>query len=138
MSVELLFGLFTIIVSALGAVAWYFIDAWIRSVDSKLADQKEAIKEARLSINRIPTYSPEAMASKVTDQIRKQNLFPLKKIDQLHEDMVLIKETLSTKVLPAMDRVGDLKGKLIIIEDRVTEQDKKIVTIVNHLTKRKG
>ena len=134
---DILIGLFTIVIAGLGTVAWYFIDAWIRSVDETLKSQAETLEETKEKIGAIPKYSPNDLASYVADDIRKRKLFPVHKLDEIQKDVVLIKDTLSTKVLPKIDRMEELNGKIILIEERVNDQDGKIVSIINHLTQKK-
>lgn len=127
------------LLAAVLAVAAYFIDKWIKSVDAKLQKHATHLNNIRFEIRGLPKpLDKHEIAMLLANEVSARYSVDAHTLADIQSDVEEIRETLSKRVLPRIEAQEDYHGKIIIVEDLIKSQEKKIkglydavVTLVN-------
>jgi hypothetical protein len=112
-------------------VAGYFAQKWISSVDSQLRDHSKELRGIAQQAAKIKELHYEGNATiraTIKAEMSKIDL-PTYKLNALQEDVTLLKEVTQEKLLPQMSVQAERLGRVIILEDLLGKQEKKLSTL---------
>lgn len=124
-------GLLAIIIG----VASYFAQKWIQSVDETLKEHSsdfKALTKQVSSLEQKQTAQAENLSKTIHTQLAALK-FPHSKIDEINEEVGLIKHVVQEKLLPEVERQNQNFGRVIVMEDQIKEQNTKLITMFNAL-----
>lgn len=124
-------GLLAIIIG----VASYFAQKWIQAVDETLKEHSsdfKALTKQVSSLEQKQTAQAENISKTIHTQLAALK-FPHSKIDEISEEVGLIKHVVQEKLLPEVERQSHNFGRVIVMEDQIKEQNTKLITMFNAL-----
>lgn len=124
-------GLLAIIIG----VASYFAQKWIQSVDETLKEHSsdfKALTKQVSSLEQKQASQAENLSKTIYTQLAAIK-FPHSKIDEINEEVGLIKHVVQEKLLPEVERQNQNFGRVIVMEDQIKEQNTKLITMFNAL-----
>jgi uncharacterized protein YoxC len=117
------------------SVAAYFAQKWIQSVDETLKEHSsdfKALTKQVSSLEQKQAAQTENISKAVHTQLAAIK-FPHSKLDEVREEVVLVKQVVQEKMLPRLDSLQDNFGRVIVLEESVREQNTKLITMFNAL-----
>jgi len=124
---EVAFTIGSAIMASVLAVAAYFIDKWIKSVDAKLQKNtsslhslKYEVRDAKINIDY------DHIAKTVSEKIKTGGHLKVHDISIIKKDLEDVKQTLHLSVLPHLKKAQDHYGKVILIEEHMLAQENKL------------
>lgn len=124
-------GLLAIIIS----VAAYFAQKWIQAVDETLKEHSsdfKALTKQVGSLEQKQASQAENLSKAIHTQLAALK-FPHSKIDEISEEVGLIRHVVQEKLLPEVERQSHNFGRVIVMEDQIKEQNTKLITMFNAL-----
>lgn len=135
---EVAFTIGSGILAAVLGVAAYFIDKWIKSVDGKLQKHAGHLNNIRFEIRDSKPISQNELAIMLANEVSRRYSTDAHTLADISADVEEIRETLSKRVLPHIEAQESYYGKIIIVEDIIKAQEKKlkglydaVLTLVN-------
>lgn len=123
---EVAFTIGSGILAAVLGIAAYFIDKWIRSVDGKLQKHAGHLNNIRFEIRDIKPISKDELAFMLANEVSKRYSIDAHTLADIKGEVEEIRETLSMRVLPHIEAQETYHGKIIIVEDLIKAQEKKL------------
>jgi hypothetical protein len=117
------------------SVAAYFAQKWIQSVDETLKEHSsdfKALTKQVSSLEQKQATQTENISKAIHTQLAAIK-FPHGKLDEVREEVVLVKQVVQEKMLPRLDSLQDNFGRVIVLEESVREQNTKLITMFNAL-----
>jgi len=124
-------GLLAIIIG----VASYFAQKWIQTVDETLKEHSSDFKSLTKQISSLE-QKQASQAENITKTIHTQLAaikFPHSKLEEVREEVGLIKHVVQERLLPEVERQNQNFGRVIVMEDQIKEQNTKLITMFNAL-----
>jgi len=120
-------GLLAIIIG----VASYFAQKWIQAVDETLKEHSsdfKALTKQVSSLEQKQTSQTENLSKTIHTQLAAIK-FPHSKIDEINEEIGLIKQITQNKILPKIEKQDEHFGKVILINNRLEQQEANLVKL---------
>lgn len=132
-------GLLAIIIG----VASYFAQKWIQAVDETLKEHSsdfKALTKQVSSLEQKQASQAENLSKTIHTQLAAIK-FPHSKIDEINEEVGLIKHVVQDKILPKIEKQDEYFGKVILINNRLEQQETNLVKlfrVIESLVKKKS
>lgn len=117
------------------SVAAYFAQKWIQSVDETLKEHSSDFKALTKQVGSLE-QKQATQAENISKTIHTQLAaikFPHSKLEEVREEVNLIKQVAQEKILPTLERQTENFGRVVILEESVREQNTKLITMFNAL-----
>lgn len=117
------------------SIAAYFAQKWIQSVDETLKEHSSDFKALTKQVSSLE-QKQAAQTENISKTIRTQFAaikFPHSKLEEVREEVGLIKQITQDKILPTLERQTENFGRVVILEESVREQNTKLITMFNAL-----
>lgn len=124
-------------IAILITIAGYFINKWIDSIEKTLEKHTESIADFTAQISTL-SAAQNSQTENLTKAVQAKLAtfqFPRSKLDSIEEEIVLIKNVIQERVLPQMEKQNDDLGRVIVLDNALKEQDKKIFKLFQVLEK---
>jgi len=113
-------------------VAGFFIQKWIQAVDETLENlSKETSSNGKkiAAIETVLLYQPESIAHAVKRELASNAGTDSRRLHTIEEDIRLIKLIHVNRLVPLVDEQKKIYGKIILIEEKISDQDGKMVKL---------
>lgn len=111
------------------AVAGFFIQKWIHSVDETLKEHTNDFKTVSAQINSLKQRQDtqtENIVKLVKEYLNTNKPFSIEQLDDIKKEICFIKAVVQDRILPQISRHGDSLGRVIIVEKNLQEQNEKM------------
>lgn len=115
------------------SVAAYFAQKWIQSVDETLKEHSSDFKNLAKQVGSLE-QKQAAQTEDISKTIRTQVAtirLPVGKIDEIKEELGVVKTVVQDKVLPQLSRQSENFGRVTVLEKTIEDQNTKIITMYN-------
>ena len=113
----------------------YFAQKWFESIDEKLKEHSGDIKDLSKQIGTLEqkqNYQAENITKTIHTELAAVK-FPRFKIDQIEQEVSLVRHTVQEKLLPQSERLQENYGKILVLEGTVREQNEKLFKMFSAL-----
>jgi hypothetical protein len=114
------------------AVATYFAEKWIGSVDTTLkeltGDFKGLTKQVS-SLEQSQKYQAENITQTIQSQLSNVKIYG--KIDSIEEEVSLVRNVVQGKILPFLDKHASDMGRVILLEQNSIAHNEKLISMFN-------
>lgn len=125
------------------SVAAYFAQKWIQSVDETLKEHSSDFKALTKQVGSLE-QKQATQAENISKTIHTQLAaikFPHSKLEEVREEVGLVKHVVQDKILPKIEKQDEYFGKVILINNRLEQQETNLVKlfrVIESLVKKKS
>lgn len=117
------------------SVAAYFAQKWIQSVDETLKEHSSDFKALTKQVGSLE-QKQATQAENISKTIHTQLAaikFPHSKLEEVREEVGLVKHVIQDKMLPEIERQSQNFGRVIVLEKSIEGQNTRLITMFNAL-----
>lgn len=130
-NLEILIGVGAGIISLLIALLTYFASKWVDGLETSIAQNTKDIQYQNKQITKLEK-SQQSATEKISETIHTKIAtlkFPYSKIDETLHEIGRLNNAVYKTVIPELENQKTNNGKIIVLENQITEQNTKLVTM---------
>lgn len=112
-------------------VATFFIQKWIQSIDETIKEHGKDLWSISKQITQLEAKSDNSsknISETISTEIHDLKA-PLEKISELSRELVSLKTIVTKNIIPKINDIEEDFGRVAVIEDKIREQDQKLLSM---------
>jgi uncharacterized membrane protein YhiD involved in acid resistance len=130
-NLEILIGVGVGIISLLIALLTYFANKWVDGLETSISQNTKDIQFQAKQLSKFEK-SQQSATEKISETIHTKIAtlkFPYSKIDEMLHEIGRLNNAVYKTIIPDLENQKQNNGKITVLENQITEQNTKLVTM---------